>query len=209
MVRVAENAGAVVTHFEGVSEKVDALSVSRRRPLIVMSTSKGSGCRSRFDIGHEIGHLVIRELRPEITTPSLKRTILPLLSYFHAVLLLSNFQGQKLNWTTLYQLKLKYKISVAAILYRAHHHLFDRCNTISCCTNLFIQKHAEKIEKYDEAVAMEQPELLENAFQALLEEEEINAEYFASQVGINPNLLEKLTGVLSHKKPTTKTGKRL
>lgn len=54
---------------------------------------------------------------------------------------------------------------------------------------------------------MEQPELLENAFQALLEEEEINAEYFASQVGINPNLLEKLTGVPRTKSQQQKQAK--
>ena len=207
MVRVAENAGAVVTHFEGVSEKVDALSVSRRRPLIVMSTSKGSGCRSRFDIGHEIGHLVMHQgvETGDHDTESQANHFAAAFLFPRSAFVAEFPRDKKLNWTTLYQLKLKYKISVAAILYRAHHHLGLIDATQYRVAQIYLSRSTQKkIEKYDEAVAMEQPELLVNAFRALLEEEEINTEHFASQIAINPNLLEKLTGVPNTQKPITK-----
>ena len=61
MTRVVEAAGAVVTHFPGLSERVDALSMHRPRPIIVRSTAKDSVVRSRFDLAHEAGHLVMHQ----------------------------------------------------------------------------------------------------------------------------------------------------
>ncbi|MDT9702280.1 ImmA/IrrE family metallo-endopeptidase, partial [Streptomyces sp. P17] len=52
---------AIVTNFNIVSKEVDALSVSVERPFIVRNTAKESVCRQRFDIAHEIGHLVMHE----------------------------------------------------------------------------------------------------------------------------------------------------
>ena len=61
MVRVLEHAGAVVVRFDDLSDRIDALSVTRRRPLVVRSTAKGDGARPRFDLAHELGHLVMHE----------------------------------------------------------------------------------------------------------------------------------------------------
>ncbi len=42
MMRVVENAGAIVSFFSGVSERVDALSIDRQRPMIIRSEAKPS-----------------------------------------------------------------------------------------------------------------------------------------------------------------------
>lgn len=212
MMRVAENAGAVVTHFEGVSEKVDALSVSRRRPLIVMSTSKGSGCRSRFDIGHEIGHLVMHQgiETGDHDTETQANHFAAAFLFPRSAFIAEFPREKKLNWAMLYQLKLKYKISVAAIIYRAYHHLGLIDATQYRVAQIYLSRSTQKkIEKYDEAVVIEQPELLGSAFQALFDDEDISAEDFASQIAINPNLLEKLTGISNEKKQVTKNKKNI
>ncbi|WP_150317353.1 ImmA/IrrE family metallo-endopeptidase, partial [Enterobacter hormaechei] len=56
-----ENQGAIVTGFDGVSEKVDALSVNRKFPIIIRNTAKESACPMRFDLAHECGHLIMHD----------------------------------------------------------------------------------------------------------------------------------------------------
>ena len=58
--RAAERAGAVVAHFASASDKVDATSCPGTRPVIVRSSAKQSATRLRWDIAHELGHLVLR-----------------------------------------------------------------------------------------------------------------------------------------------------
>jgi Zn-dependent peptidase ImmA (M78 family) len=58
-VRVAENAGAVVVKFPAIAREIDALSINRPRPLIVRTSEKEKPTRLRFDIAHEIAHLVM------------------------------------------------------------------------------------------------------------------------------------------------------
>ena len=45
MMRVVENAGAVVVQFDDLTNRIDALSMARRRPIIVRSTAKAAGAR--------------------------------------------------------------------------------------------------------------------------------------------------------------------
>ena len=42
-------------------DKVDAFSLSNKRPLIVRNTAKVNPCRQRFDLAHEMGHLVMHQ----------------------------------------------------------------------------------------------------------------------------------------------------
>lgn len=58
---MVENQGAIVTTFDGVSDKVDALSINRKYPIIIRNTAKESVCRMRFDIAHECGHLIMHD----------------------------------------------------------------------------------------------------------------------------------------------------
>ena len=60
MVRVVENAGAIVSTFGNVSEKVDALSIHRNRPIILLNPTK-SAARIRMDIGHEAAHIILHK----------------------------------------------------------------------------------------------------------------------------------------------------
>src|SRR5665647_261025 len=48
--KLLENQGVVITEYNGVSDKVDALSVNRKFPIIVRNNVKESVCRMRFDL---------------------------------------------------------------------------------------------------------------------------------------------------------------
>ena len=121
MMRVVENAGAIVSFFGGVSERVDALSIDRRRPMIIRSEAKPSACRLRFDLAHECGHLVMHrgiETGDKETEDQANRFasafLLPRASFIHEFP-----RGPYLNWQAIYDMKLRWKVSAAAILRRA------------------------------------------------------------------------------------------
>src|SRR3546814_12175189 len=56
MMRVVENAGAIVTYFGDLSDRIDAFSMDRRRPIIVPSSLKRSEER-------RVGKVVVRTCR--------------------------------------------------------------------------------------------------------------------------------------------------
>ncbi|WP_122673020.1 ImmA/IrrE family metallo-endopeptidase, partial [Pseudomonas viridiflava] len=61
MTKLAEKVGVLVVNLADVDERVDAFSLFNKRPLIVRSTAKSSPGRQRFDLAHELGHLVMRQ----------------------------------------------------------------------------------------------------------------------------------------------------
>lgn len=169
MMRVVENAGAIVSFFGGVSERVDALSIDRRRPLIIRSEAKPSACRLRFDLAHECGHLVMHrgiETGDKETEDQANRFasafLLPRASFIHEFP-----RGPYLNWQTIFEMKLRWKVSAAAILRRA----FD-LKILSAYQyrtgHIHLSKTGQrKVEKFDDVMLTEMPELLTTAMSTL------------------------------------------
>lgn len=62
MVYLVERRGVVVARPRSGDARIDAYSVGfPGRPVIVMSSAKGKRDRSRFDVAHELGHLIMHE----------------------------------------------------------------------------------------------------------------------------------------------------
>lgn len=169
MMRVVENAGAVVTYFDGVSERVDALSMDRPRPIIVRSSAKESLCRLRFDLAHECGHLVMHRglhTGDQVTEEEANRFasafLLPRAGF------LKEFpQGKLLNWPAMFQMKLRWKVAVRAIVRRALDlQLISPAQYRSANIHL-VKTGQAKREKYDDVLPMELPELMDSALKAL------------------------------------------
>ena len=58
--RLIERRGVLVAVLGGGHERIGALSVPLSdRPTIMMSAAKGKRDRSRLDVSHELGHLVM------------------------------------------------------------------------------------------------------------------------------------------------------
>jgi Zn-dependent peptidase ImmA (M78 family)/transcriptional regulator with XRE-family HTH domain len=120
--RALENAGVVVTRFHGDAEKVDAFSRSGRRPILVLNADKGSATRSRFDAGHECGHLV---LHGGMVTGDPERESEA--DRFASALLMPRAgfgrefpRSTHLDWPALFRCKKRWGVSVAAIVRRAY-----------------------------------------------------------------------------------------
>lgn len=197
MMRVVENAGAVVSFFGGISERVDALSIDRRRPMIIRSEAKQAACRLRFDLAHECGHLIMHrgvETGDKITEDQANRFasafLLPRSSFVHEFP-----RGRFLNWTAIFKLKLRWKVSAAAIIRRA----FD-LRMISAdqyrTGYIHLSKTGQKrIEQHDNDIPLEEPELLTSAMSALEDAFPGSVQRIAAEAGLEAEMFASVAGI--------------
>lgn len=196
MTRLAEKLGAFVTSFDSVSDDVDALSVPLERPFIVRNTAKKSPCRQRFDIAHEVGHLIFHggiSTGDRITESQANRFASALLlprsamaKYFPKPI------GGRIDWKGLSQFKLTWKVSKAAIIYRAHQ--LSLLTDAQYKTAFFgLKRKGEAIdEKEDCLISHEKPELFYNAMDVLLNNVYSDIESLSKRLNILPEMLREL-----------------
>jgi Zn-dependent peptidase ImmA (M78 family)/transcriptional regulator with XRE-family HTH domain len=193
MTRLAEKLGAFVTTFNTVSDEVDALSVPLNRPFIVRNTAKKSPCRQRFDIAHEVAHLILHQgisTGDRVTESQANRFASALLlpraamaNYFPRPI------GGRIDWKGLSQFKLTWKVSKAAIIYRAHQ--LSLLTDAQYKTAFFgLKRKGEAIdEKEDLLIAHEQPEFFYRAITYLLKDLAVDTETLARRLAITPAML--------------------
>ncbi|EEY46250.1 zinc peptidase [Vibrio sp. V09_P4A23P171] len=201
MVNVVENQGAIVTCFDGVSDKVDALSVNRKFPIIIRNTAKESVCRMRFDLAHECGHLVMHDgietgcKKTEREADAFASAFLfPRKSFAREFPSCIGPNGT-INWKAVYDLKLRWKVSARAIIYRAHFLGFLNAQQYRNANVWFSQTRQTRSEKYDDLVPQETPHVLEESLTMLKEHLGVSFEMLAKKLGVEPKLLADITGV--------------
>jgi len=122
LVRLLENHGVLVVFSPPQTASVDAYSFdSRLRPVVVLNPVKRDYYRQRFDVAHELGHLVMH------SDAEAGRRIEEQAHRFAAELLLpaAAIRGQlpatmgAAAWRTLARLKEQWGTSIQALLYRA------------------------------------------------------------------------------------------
>lgn len=197
MMRVVENAGAIVSFFGGVSERVDALSIDRKRPMIIRSEAKPAACRLRFDIAHECAHLIMHkgiETGDKITENQANRFagafLIPRSSF------IDEFpRSRALNWNAIFDLKLRWKVSAAAIVRRAYD--LDIISADQYRTGyIHLSKTGQKrSERYDNLIPLEEPELLPSAIQALEEAFPGSVRRIAAESGLEEAMFENVSGL--------------
>lgn len=198
MNKFCEKLGIIVTSFSTYSEEVDALSLATRRPIIVRNNAKTSVCRQRFDLGHELGHLILHDgmvTGDRFTEGQAHRFagafLLPrtmLASNFHLL-----FSGKQFKWKKMSEFKGIWRVSKAAILYRARQlGLLTEAQYVMGTTHLKNNGEALR-ESEDVDLPLEQPQILKNCF-TVLAERKIYAEDIAKSLNISVSFLEELVG---------------
>lgn len=170
-----ENSGVIVATVDGVDEKVDAFSMSRKRPVIIRNSSKESPCRYRFDLAHELGHLLMHDGVVTGCKETEKQAnafasafLMPQATFINATRKFPITKGVKsLNWANLYQLKLYFKVSLKALLYRAKYLGLISDDQMRSGYIFLNKKGYSKIEPLDEQLPVEAPHLLNDMFENL------------------------------------------
>ena len=195
MVRVVERAGAVVAFFNDASAEVDALSITSRRPVIVRNDFKLSPFRLRFDIAHELGHLVLHEGQvtgDRKTESEANRFASAFLMPRSTFLKVFPRRGSRIDWTGLRELKLQFQVSKAAILYRAKSlGLLDEHQYRSAVITL--KNRGEGIvESEDEFCQREFGETVEKALQILQVSHGIDVKALGDQLAVKSEMLQEV-----------------
>ncbi len=201
MINVMENQGAVITSFDGVSDKVDALSVNRKFPIVIRNTAKESVCRMRFDLAHECGHLVMHDgvetgcKKTEREADTFASAFLfPRQSFAREFPACIGTKGQ-INWKEVYKLKLRWKVSARAIIYRAHFLGFINAQQYRSANVWFSQTRQSRQERYDDQMPLEEPHVLGDSLDLLKEHLGITFEMLSEKLGVSPELLSDISGV--------------
>jgi Zn-dependent peptidase ImmA (M78 family)/DNA-binding XRE family transcriptional regulator len=121
MVRLLERHGVIVLRLDATSDDLDAFScwISADRPYVILTNNKRKADRSRFDAAHELFHLIAHH----DASPG-DKALEEAAHRFAASFLLPEPAmrkelPQRVDWRRLGELKLRWGVSMAALLFRA------------------------------------------------------------------------------------------
>ncbi|MDH2426459.1 XRE family transcriptional regulator [Sphaerisporangium sp. TRM90804] len=195
LVRLLENHGILVVFSPPQAASVDAYSFdSRLRPAVILNSIKRDYYRQRFDVAHELGHLVMHsdaEPGGRIVEDQAHRFAAELLMPVDQIhdLLPATMGGNV--WRTLARLKEQWGVSIQALLYRAR--LLGRLSDVSYRNAMMtISARGWRRDEPGLVSAIEQPSLLARAVE-LLTQEGVEETQLIQQCRVPPDLFRTVT----------------
>ena len=195
LVRLAENHGVLVLFSPPQAASVDAYSFSSHlRHVIVLNPIKRDYYRQRFDVAHELGHLIMHgdaEPGGRIVEEQAHRFAAELLMPAEQVrdLLPATMGGHA--WRTLARLKEQWGVSIQALLYRAR--WLGRLSDVSYRNAMTtISARGWRRDEPGLVSAIEQPSLLAKTVE-LLDQEGIDESQLLEQCRVPQELFRIVT----------------
>jgi len=191
--QLLENNGVIVVHMPFDAPGLDAFSawlLDSETPVIISTSEGRSSCRDRFNLAHELGHLVLHRAVKE-----LNRDILPLMEkqafrFASAFLMPAKTYASDFTYPTLdvlSVLKRKWLVSIQAQIMRCK----DLCIiTDEQGTRLFMnlaRRGWKTEEPLDDVIPREKSQLLKQALKLLIEEGELSKEELLTELGLPAN----------------------
>jgi len=196
MGRVLEHAGVMVTLLESeVSAKLDAFSkrgTEDTMSLVALNTSKDSASRIRYDMAHELGHLVMhtgldipRQQKEKEADRFAAAFLLP-----RSVFPREFWMGGRIDWHRMFQLKRRWKVSMQAMVYRAYDlHLID---AVEFRRAYKFMASKGWLRNEPEEPELERPELFRKAMKTL-ERKGVSITEIARDLRWTPGMFEEVT----------------
>lgn len=202
MTELLEGLGVIVTSFEGVSDKVDALSFSRKYNIVLRNTAKESVCRQRFDLAHELGHIILHqgvvtgdgstEAEADHFASSFLFPRKAFLKEFNYCLT----AGGRIRWQDLLLLKQRWKVSQKAIIYRAHSLGIINSRQYRSANIHLSSSGQAKNELLDDELPMEEPSLIGASIELIKDNLGIGFKEISNRLGFDsPSYLAEMLGL--------------
>ena len=197
-----ENKGAIVAQLDLCCTTLDAFSHwYGNTPFLVLNSVKGSAVRWRYDLAHELGHMILhRRIRQEMLHD---KTFFQMMEdqahrFAGAFLLPESSFGHMVPYSitidTLVSLKSKWKVSIAAMVMRLRDlSLIPEQK----CQRLFIaisRRGWKANEPLDDQLEMERPRILARAAELLVTQNVISLRDIENSLGIPRDEIENLLG---------------
>ncbi|CAG19734.1 helix-turn-helix domain-containing protein [Photobacterium profundum] len=198
-----ENSGVIFSRCEIGFDKLDGLSSWNKitgRPYILLATDKDNAIRSRFDLAHELGHIILhKNVKVDDINQTAHKEIERQANLFASCLLLpaDSFARDLENPTleTFLALKPRWKVSIAAMIYRAHQlDIISDLQKSNLYKNLSSKGWRIK-EPYDDQVKPENPRLLPRAINMLIDQGGFSKNILLDKLGFSTFICEELCGL--------------
>ena len=178
MVQLLENNGAIIVRGESESHSIDAFSewsrVKHESPIIFLGNDKGSAVRSRFDVAHELGHLILHNnIDQNLFVPKNLSIFEKQANLFASSFLLPAESFSKTFYyptlDSLLILKKKWNVSIGAIIKRSEQLNLIGEKTKTRLWMAYSRKGWRRVgEPLDDDILFEQPNFLKRCFQILV-----------------------------------------
>lgn len=203
MIALAETYGIIVSRYEMGSEHIDAFSCwIDGRPFILLGTDKSSSCRSRFDVAHELGHIILHHGigQDDLTSKNLRERLEREAHWFAGSFLfpkaslLSELYSTRTSHLT--GLKRRWRMSMQAIA-----HYAKEVGMIDDAQYVLFRKTITKNgwlrkEPLDDEIPMEQPGMLLKAVKLLIERGILPPMGLEAENGFSLEMVHRLCGAL-------------
>lgn len=170
MTLLVERLGIRVVFSDLESEKVDAVTGwVQNRPYIVLNSRRLSSARIRFNLAHELGHIILHShyLIQYVNNTSNHRTIEAEANHFAGALLMPatglSMDMMQTNMNYLIELKAHWKVAIQALIYRG-----NELGLIPDSQALFLRQTIyrndwRKNEPLDHDIPIEEPSYIQSA----------------------------------------------
>lgn len=198
LVDVLHKNGIMIANIGVDNRKIDAFSVWRNGlPFIFLGDEKSS-VRTRFDLAHELGHLLLHN---QFEQNDLSGKILEKLeseaNRFASAFLLQTKTFFNESITTsldrLLILKKKWKVSVSAMIHKLEDFGYYSTNQSTYIKRQMTKRNMWRKEPYDDIANYEKPYLAGDALKMLVDANMISKSEIINMWGCYPDWLEKFT----------------
>lgn len=199
LIESAEVNGIIVVESNMSDDKLDAVSEwIEDRPFIMLTDNGESAVRRRFNVAHELGHILLHgdiESIHDYTSQELKNVIEKQANYFASCLLLpeNGFLKSLLSTNLDFYIELKkyWKVSIQSMIMRTY-----QLDLINDDQKLYLFKKIgfnkwKKCEPLDNDLALEKPSLYRKVFDLIVKNDILQKNELISYLSLPKDELEK------------------
>lgn len=199
LINTIQKNGVLVSKMKLKFQKMDAFSLwFNGKPFIFLNSDKNTNARIRFDMAHELGHLLMHAdyyTEEDIKNKVIYEKIESEANRFAGALLLPRESFSKDVFSTsidhFIQMKKKWKTSIAAMIYRCENLGILSDNQIKYLKDQMTKRVFWRREPLDDIIPVEKPFAHKQAVKLLLENNIITPSIFVEQVGCYADELEE------------------
>ncbi|WP_374371627.1 helix-turn-helix domain-containing protein [Dongia sp.] len=194
-----ESKGIAIGRYELENENIEAFSFwNASRPFIFIASEKEASVRLRYDIAHELGHLILHRWveQAEIEDKSRLKIIESEANRFAGAFLLPKATFPNEIYTTkldaFVPLKERWKVSIQAMVYRCKDlDIIDDDQALNLYKQISFRKWRRR-EPLDNpnSISIEQPRLLRRALELIFESGRKAPDEIADDLSLSPKWIE-------------------
>ena len=202
LTKLIESNGVFVSHLPIIDKGVNAFSYwSGSKPFILTGSDDTTAVRRRFDIAHELGHLVLHQGIDEAELeqkPTLSRVEAEANRFAGAFLLPRSSYPNEVFSTRLdafVELKARWKVAVSAQVYRCSDlELFSDHQVLNLRKQISFKKWRKK-EPLDNSLPIEEPSMVFKAARMAVDAGVISPDSMFNDINYNKRFISKISGI--------------